>query len=135
MRAKVCVVDWNGDGYLDLLVGDFGGIYGQRPELSELDKQIQQEAERMMQKLQKKMQPFYDQCTQILKSSTKGDHSAEAKAERQKRALAVLNQNEFQELQKEMNKVSEAVRKFRRRPVYQGHVWLYLRKPPAAAAN
>jgi hypothetical protein len=25
VRAKVCVVDWNGDGHLDLLVGDFGG--------------------------------------------------------------------------------------------------------------
>jgi hypothetical protein len=44
VRAKVCVADWNGDGYLDLLVGDFGGIYGERPELSEHDKQIEQEA-------------------------------------------------------------------------------------------
>jgi len=135
VRAKVCVVDWNGDGRLDLLVGDFGGIYGERPELSEHDKQIEQEAERKMQELQKNMQPFYDRCTRILKSATNADHSPEAKAERQKRALEVLNEKEFQELQKEMKKVSETVRKFRRRPMYQGHVWLYLRKPPATAGR
>ena len=133
VRAKVCVVDWNGDGHLDLLVGDFGGIYGERPKLSEEDKQIEQEANHKMEELQKNMQPFYDQCSQILRSSSKGDHSAQAKAERQKRALEVLNQKEFQELQKEMKRVSETVRKFRRRPMYQGHVWLYLRKPPTAA--
>jgi hypothetical protein len=63
------------------------------------------------------------------------DHSALAKGERQKRALEVLNQKEFQELQKEMKKISEMVRQFRRRPMYQGHVWLYLRRPPTAAAR
>jgi hypothetical protein len=130
VRAKVCVVDWNGDGHLDLLVGDFGGIYGEKPKMSEQDKEIEKEANCKTQELQNKMQPFYDECTKILKSSAEGDHTAEAKAERQKKALAVLNQKEFQDLQKEMKKVSETVRKFRRRPMYQGHVWLYLRKPP-----
>jgi hypothetical protein len=135
VRAKVCVVDWNGDGHLDLLVGDFGGIYGEKPEMSEEDKKIEQEANRKMQELQKKMQPFYDGCTKILQAADKADHSALAKGERQRKALEVLNQREFQELQKEMQTVSETVRMFRRRPMYQGHVWLYLRKQCAAAAN
>jgi hypothetical protein len=135
VRAKVCVVDWNGDGRLDLLVGDFGGIYGEKPKLSEQDSKIEQELERKIQELQKKMKPFYAECTKILQSSTEGDHSPEAKALRQKRALEVLNQREFQALQKEMQKVSEMARKFRRRPMYQGHVWLYLRKPPATAGR
>jgi hypothetical protein len=135
VRAKVCAVDWNGDGHLDLLVGDFGGIYGEKPELSEQDKQLEQEANRKMHELQKKMQPYYDECTKILRSPAVGDNSAAAKAERQKKAQEVLNQKEFQQLQKEMKKVSETVRRFRRPPMVQGHVWLYLRKPPAAAAN
>ena len=88
-----------------------------------------------MQELQKKMQPYYDASAKILQSSTKQDHSPEAKAERQKKAREILNQKEFQELQKEMQKVSETVRRFRRRPLYQGHVWLYLRKPPATAGR
>jgi hypothetical protein len=135
LRAKVCVVDWNGDGYLDLLVGDFGGIYGERPKLSDEDKKAEEAANCKMQELQKKMQPFYDEYTKRLKSSVKGDHSPAARRERQKKALEVLNQSEFQELQREMQKVTETVRKFRRPPIHQGHVWLYLRKPPAAAAK
>ena len=134
-RAKVCVVDWNGDGQLDLLVGDFGGIYGERPKLSEEDKKAEEAAKRQMHELQKKMQPFYDEYSQKLKVSAEGANSAQARRERQKKALEVLNQSEFQELQKEMQKVTETVRKFRRPPVHQGHVWLYLRKPPATAAK
>jgi hypothetical protein len=135
VRAKVCVVDWNGDGHLDLLVGDFGGIYGEKPELSEQEMQFEQDANRKMHDLQKKMQPFYDACAKILQSSAKEDHSPEAKAERQKKAQEVLNQKKFQELQKEMQRISETVRKFRRRPMYQGHVWLYLRNPSATAGR
>jgi hypothetical protein len=135
VRAKVCVVDWNGDGHLDLLVGDFGGIYGERPKISEEDKKAEEAANRKMQELQKKMQPFYDEYAQRLKAPAEGDHSVQAKRERQKKAQEVLKQQEFQELQREMQKVPEIVRKFRRPPLYQGHVWLYLRKPPAAAAH
>lgn len=135
VRAKVCVVDWNGDGRLDLLVGDFGGIYGTRPSLSERDQKIEQEATDKMQELQKKMQPFYDEYTKRLKAPAGGDNSTQGKRERQQNAQEILNQNEFKALQKEMQQVTEAVRKFRRRPEYQGHVWLYLRKPPAAVAR
>ncbi|HEV3260407.1 MAG TPA: FG-GAP-like repeat-containing protein [Gemmataceae bacterium] len=135
VRAKVCVVDWNGDGHLDLLVGDFGGIYGKKPTMSEQDKKIEQEANRKIQELQQKMQPFYDESSKKLKSPAKGDDSAEARRARQKQALEVLNQKEFQELQKEMQQVVESVRKFRRPKMHQGHVWLYLGKPPASAAN
>jgi hypothetical protein len=135
VRAKVCVVDWNGDGRLDLLVGDFGGIYGEKPGLSERDKKIEQEAERKMQEVEKKMQPYYDACAKILQSATDGDRSTKAKAERQKKALEVLNRREYQELQKEMKHISETVQRFRRRHMYQGHVWLYLRKPPSTAGR
>jgi hypothetical protein len=135
VRAKVCVVDWNGDGHLDLLVGDFGGIYGEKPKLSEQDRKIDQEANYKMQEMQKQMQPFYDAYFQKLKSPADEDDSAEARRERQKQGIEVLNQKEFQELQKEVEKVSETVRMFRRPQMHQGHVWLYLRKPPEAAAD
>jgi hypothetical protein len=135
VRAKVCVVDWNGDGHLDLLVGDFGGIYGEKASTSEQDKKIEQEANRKMQELQKQMQPYYDEYAKRLKASAGEDNSAPGRRERQKRAQEVLNQKEFQALQKEMQQVTETARKFRRPPLYQGHVWLYLRKPPATAAK
>jgi hypothetical protein len=34
-RAKLAVVDWNGDGKLDLLVGDFSSSVGKAPDLTE----------------------------------------------------------------------------------------------------
>ncbi len=135
LRAKVCVVDWNGDGRLDLLVGDFGGIYGEKAELSEQDKKAEQEANRKIQELQKKMQPFYDEYAKRLKAPAQGDHSAQARRERQQKAQEVLKQKEFQALQKEMQQVTVTVQKFRRPAQYQGHVWLYLRKRSAAVAK
>jgi hypothetical protein len=130
VRAKVCVVDWNGDGRLDLLLGDFGGIYGEKPKLSEQDKKIEQEANGKMHELQQQLQPFYDAYSKKLQSPVKRDDSPEARRERQQKAREVLNQKEFLELQEQMQKLSETVRKFRRPPMHQGHVWLYLRKPP-----
>ena len=135
VRAKVCVVDWNGAGHLDLLVGDFGGIYGEKPAMSDQDKQIEREANRKMQELQKKMQPFYDEYARKLKAPAEGEHSAQTRRARQQQAQEVLKRKEFQELHKEMQKATEAVRNYRRPPQHQGHVWLYLRKPSAAAAN
>ena len=134
-RAKVCVVDWNGDGRLDLLVGDFGGIYGEKANLSEEDQKAEQEANRKMQELQKKMQPFYDEYARRLKAPAKGDNSAQGRRERRQKAQEVLKDKEFQALRKEMHQVTETLRKFRHPPVYQGHVWLYLRKPPPSAAK
>jgi hypothetical protein len=135
VRAKVCVADWNGDGRLDLLVGDFGGIYGAKGTLSEEDQKAEQEANRRLEELEKKMQPFYHEYARQLKAAAKGNHSAQGKRERQQQAQEVLKQKEFQALRKEMQQVTETLRKFQRPPLYQGHVWLYLRKPLPAAAK
>ncbi len=135
MRAKACVVDWNGDGHLDLLVGDFGIAYGEKPKLSEADKKLEKEANAKMQELQQKMKPFYDEYAKTVQPPGQGDDSAEARREREKKGAEVFNQKECQELQKEMSTVSETMRKFQRPSTLHGYVWLYLRKPPAAAAN
>jgi hypothetical protein len=133
MRAKACVVDFNGDGYLDLLVGDFNVIYGEKPKLTVADQKIEKEANARLQELQKKMQPFYDDYFKRLQPA-KADESAEARREREKKAQEVLSKKEFQELQNEQSKVYETIRRFQRPMTYQGNVWLYLRKAPAAAA-
>ena len=134
MRAKVCVVDWNGNGHLDLLVGDFSMAYGEKPKLSEEDKKVEKEANAKMQKLQEKMQPTYNEYFKLLQEGAKPDESAEAKKEREKKAQEVLQKKEFQELQKEQQKVFETVQKYQRPFTYQGNVWLYLRKAPSQAA-
>jgi hypothetical protein len=134
-RAKVCVVDWNGDGHLDLLVGDFGMTFGEKPKMSEEDKKVEKEANAKLQELQKKLQPFYDEYFKIIQPPSPAEDSAEAKREREKKAQEIFNKKEFQELQKEQQPIFETVRKFQRPTNYHGSVWLYLRQAPAAAAK
>jgi hypothetical protein len=134
-RAKVCVVDWNGDGHLDLLVGDFGMIFGEKPKMTEEDKKVEKEANAKMQELQKKLQPFYDEYFKQVRPPAQGEDTAEAKREREKKAQAVFDQKAYQELQKEQTKLFETIRKFQRPYKYHGYVWLYLRQVPAAAAK
>lgn len=135
MRAKICVVDWNGDGQLDLLLGDFGMSYGPKPKLSEADKKIEKEANAKIQQFQKKLQPFYDEYFKKLQEGARPDEAAEVKKQREKKALEVLSRKEVQSLQNEQQKVFETVRRFQRPYTYQGNVWLYLRKPAAAASR
>jgi hypothetical protein len=135
MRAKVCVVDWNGDGHLDLLVGDFGMSLGPKPKLSDEDKKAEKEANAKLQEMQKKVQPFYDEYSKIVQPKDPANDSAEAKKEREKKAQEIFNKKEFQELQKEQQKIFETVRKYQRPTSYVGSVWLYLRKTPSAASD
>jgi hypothetical protein len=135
-RAKVCVVDWNGDGLLDLLLGDFGMTYGEKPKLSEVDKKAQSDANAKISELQQKMQPFFDEYRKILTDGAKPDDSAEVKREREKKAQQqILNKKEFQELQNQQGKAYQTLRKFERPYKYHGFVWLYLRKEVAAGAR
>ncbi len=135
MRSKVCVVDWNGDGHLDLLVGDFGMTYGEKPKLSEDDKKVEKEANAKLQEVQKKLQPFYDDYFKKIQPPAKGEDSTEAKRDREKKAQEVFNQKGVQELQQEQQKIYETVRKFQRPYTMQGNVWLYMRRAPAAASD
>ena len=134
-RAKVCVVDWDGDGRLDLLVGDFNMSYGPKPKLSEADKKIEKETNAKMQELQKKLQPFFDEYFKKSQEGAKPDDSEEVKQERQKKAQAVLAGKDFQALQQQQQKLFETLRPFQRPFTYQGNVWLYLRKTAEAAGR
>jgi hypothetical protein len=53
-RAKICVVDWNGDGRLGLLVGDFC-TYQAKIEIPEKDRKRVEEARKEQAKLEKSL--------------------------------------------------------------------------------
>jgi len=78
-RAKVWVADWNGDGHLDLLVGDFSYSLGEEPKLSEADKKRQKELQVKMAEIQKELGPYFQEMSKLYdKADTK---TAEARAE------------------------------------------------------
>jgi hypothetical protein len=111
LRVKVGVADWNGDGRLDLLVGDLW--YEAAPALKLTDAQVarRDELKKQLQKLNAEYSKLYE---------TLGD-----KFEKDPRA---------QELGKQTQEMYQELSKLEPRSTPHGSVWLYLRENGKAAA-
>jgi predicted nuclease with TOPRIM domain len=110
IRSKLCVADWNGDGRLDLLVGDFAT---QKPELPAATPEQLAERDR----LRKELTAVQNQYSGLI-SKLYGDKKLE-KEERDK-------------LQKELTELGPRMAELRSKlpPEYENHgwVWLFLRE-------
>jgi hypothetical protein len=126
-RAKVCVVDWNGDGWPDLLVGDFSMTHGEKPKMTDADRATEKKTQEELTKLQRKLSEVYGRQTKLSKAPANEDTGARAKREAQLSAVKA----EYNKIVKEMQPHWEVLRKFQQPYFYHGHVWLYLRKPAA----
>jgi hypothetical protein len=128
MRAKVCVTDWNGDGWPDLLVGDFSLSQEQAPKLTDADKAAVEKARERWSKL---LQEYSKAAQEVQRLARPPDgETAEAKQEREKTLRT--KQEQSAKLQKEFTEVQAMMTKGQPRYDYHGHVWLFLRKPPEA---
>jgi VCBS repeat protein len=108
VRAKVCVVDWNGDGRLDLLVGDFAN---QNPD--HLQPTPAEQAE-------------HDQLRKEFEIVQK------RRSELEVRALGPQRERDPEKLKKILEEGKEITQKWialRAKLHHRGWVWLFLRKP------
>jgi hypothetical protein len=108
-RSKICVVDWNGDGQPDLLVGDFGLQKAKPPELTAEEKARQDQARTDLELL----------------------HKQSAELESDLRS-PLTSQNDRDKLIPELNELNKKMQlllaQLPRDYESHGWVWLFLRK-------
>ena len=107
-RTKVHATDWNGDGRLDLLVGDLWYEKAPDPKLSAEDTARRDQFRKRRDELNAEFSELAAKLGQAY--------------EKDPRAIA---------LQEEMSQVYEALSKLDPRPTPRGSVWLSLRRPAA----
>lgn len=125
MRAKVCVVDWDGDGRLDLLVGDAGYTQGEAPKLTKEEEQAKKKANDEYNKLSTEYQSLLQEQNKLLQAPP--DEQSKAKADREKKLKAV--QEKLKPFNERAQKLYPAMFKGQPHMEWHGHVWLYRRKP------
>ncbi len=113
-RSKICVVDWNGDGRLDLLVGDYATQKPDRPEPTPVEKARHD----LLRAELKVIQNRYGQLI---------DEIGRAKDEETRKKLT----EQFEKVNARFTELHQAIP-----PEYEDHgwVWLFLRKPAEKAS-
>jgi hypothetical protein len=112
MRAKVCVADWNGDGLLDLLVGDFAQVQKPAPALTPEQERKRDELRARRHAIEKKIDEIAER-EEVTEAQTK----------------------EMEALSEELAKVWQALQELEGGSDLTGWVWVYLRKPANTQAG
>jgi hypothetical protein len=131
LRVKPCVVDWDGDGRLDLLLGDRCGGFQAKPNQTEQEKAEERQANDKLPELRRQWAAVYRDYRRLSDAAAGG---ADALSKDQARALDVAR-TELQRLKDEIVVVQEIQRRYV--PGYQTHgfVWLFRRLPGQGASQ
>jgi hypothetical protein len=123
-QAKICVTDWNGDGWPDLLVGDYARVYKLKPRTAAEMKE-ENEARAKLAQGRKDFKTLQETIRRFPAGAA--GESPEAKNERE--AKLQNARGRLAELAGEIEELEQTVRSPRGNPEHHGYVWLFLRKP------
>lgn len=112
IRTKVCVADYDADGRVDLLVGDFASEGGVEPELTSEQVAERDSLRAEREAIEAEIQTYFD--------------GLEDEAD--------LDEAVLQAMSERMGKVYEALAGLEKRDTPVGHVWFYKRLAPEVEA-
>ncbi|HZN41652.1 MAG TPA: VCBS repeat-containing protein [Planctomycetota bacterium] len=115
-RCKPHVCDWNGDGTLDLLVGDFASLTGPEPELTDEQKATKAKLMKEQSTISEAMSKLFQKCDNDPDTLTGDDKT------------------QWDTIQKRSSEIWKELTPLQAEHKTAGFVWVYLRKPPMKAA-
>lgn len=129
--AKLAVVDWNGDGKLDLVIGDHQMTGGMKPDLTDAEKKLYAELDQKQKAAQSGQNALYGKYwSEALKAAGKTPQdklTAAEKAKIQADAQAKANLDaEYKAKQKEVSGFSTEKQKYMIPYQRHGYVWVFL---------
>jgi hypothetical protein len=132
-RAKVAVFDWNGDGRVDLLVGDFASSEGPEPKLTEAQVVERDKLRKERDAVQEKMDPIWRRVSEAASKASGIEMSGETTEEQQEKwseahSAALKADPDFERLNKEVMDVHEKLRPLEPAHLTHGYVRVFLRK-------
>jgi hypothetical protein len=138
VRVKVHATDWNGDGLLDLLVGDFVSATGPEPKLTDEQKTERTRLEAEQEAIFEKMRPIYERAEKAAREALKLEEDEEIPEDRADAYFeaqdAALNADPaYGDLQKRQMEIYEKLRPLQASRTTHGHVHVLLRKAPKKA--
>ncbi|MHC4179009.1 MAG: FG-GAP repeat domain-containing protein, partial [Planctomycetota bacterium] len=131
VRVKLCATDFNGDGRIDLLLGDRSGSVIPR-ELTEQQKQELEEANQRLGEILKERSEVSAKLRKLQRALGDDEEpeteEAKQRAEERKQQQKEL-QERLQRLTAEYAQCRGKIRELGPQTVRHGFVWLFLRKP------
>jgi hypothetical protein len=133
VRTKPFAADWNSDGKLDLLVGDFLQIEGKAPKLTAAQIKERDRLTKEMNELSEKVMPSYNGFSKAGDKELGKPNDGKLTKEEQKKWMdaymkAMNADKTFNERQKLLQAKATKLRKLKPESDATGFVWVYLRK-------
>ena len=127
LRARVCVVDWNGDGRPDLLLGD---SRLDKPQPTPADKVAERQARHELARLQKDYAHALQKLADLEKVPAK--ETTKARKEREKKLQSL--RDSVAKVQRDQLLAEKNLARLVHPAHYHGNVWLFLRNSSGSSS-